>query len=86
MNAKPYNQDISYEPKDACIRKAAVRTLPYKKPTEIPFYDSRYDVFYGHDPAYTTHMLIEDEMSGLWAMKPMELSLKLSLSSPNLIE
>ena len=59
---KGYNTDIAYRPRYNLVEKAAPSPLKYEK--RIPFCDSRFDIFYGQDKAYTQQMLLEDEMAG----------------------
>lgn len=53
--------------KTASIGDKQIATIIYKKPHEIPFYDSRFDIFYGNHREYTSQMNNEDEMIGLWS-------------------
>ena len=48
---KGYNTDIAYRPKYNLVEKAAASAIKYEK--RRPFFDSRFDIFYGHDREYT---------------------------------
>jgi hypothetical protein len=38
--------------------------MKFKNKDMIPFYDSRKDIFYGHDQMYTSQVKTEDEANG----------------------
>jgi hypothetical protein len=42
---KGYNTDIAYRPKYNLVEKTTLSPLKYEK--RIPFFDSRFDIFYG---------------------------------------
>jgi hypothetical protein len=48
---KGYNTDIAYRPKYNLVEKAVASAIKYEK--RIPFFDSRFDIFYGQDREYT---------------------------------
>ena len=51
---KGYNTNVSYRPKYNFIEKKTISPLKYKKKEDIPFQDSRFDIFYGTDLKYTS--------------------------------
>ena len=48
---KGYNPDIAYRPKYNLVEKGVASAIKYEK--RIPFFDSRFDIFYGQDKEYT---------------------------------
>ena len=72
MNKKPYNTEISYRPKYDYVLSGPVQMPKFKKPEDIQFQDSRFDIFYGVDKHYTQQMLIEDDMAGPWSIPDMQ--------------
>jgi hypothetical protein len=61
---KGYNTDIVYNVKDDYTKKNHGSPFKYCRPEEIPFSDSRFDIFYNQDKMYTTTMLLDHEASG----------------------
>ena len=59
---KGYNPDIAYRSKYNLVEKGVASGIKYEK--RIPFFDRRFDIFYGQDKEYTKSMLMEDEMAG----------------------